>query len=183
MTRLGQEPLKKRSVWQAYRPRPQAAQTLGQINKLSIKEEKNRRMSTAMEKATAFLSKLEADRMAAIAVSEEQMREAMLIKAREEGFREAMEIFGLSIASDSEVETSKPRRGKRRDIRQMIIKELSFSGKAMSREQIAKAIDYIPEGTEAALKRLESARKIVQNRDGHWETVAITVAQPNGHTH
>jgi hypothetical protein len=50
----------------------------------------------------------------------------------------------------------------------------------MSREQIAKAIDYIPEGTEAALKRLESAGKIVQNRDGHWEAVAITVAQPNG---
>ena len=67
-------------------------------------------MSTAMEKATAYLSKLEVDRMAAIAVSEEQMREAMLIKAREEGFREAMEIFGLSIASDPEVETSKFRR-------------------------------------------------------------------------
>jgi hypothetical protein len=39
-------------------------------------------MSTAMEKATAFLSKLEADRMAAIAVSEGKVREAMLIKAR-----------------------------------------------------------------------------------------------------
>jgi hypothetical protein len=140
-------------------------------------------MSTAIEKATAFLSKLEADRMAAIAVSEEKMREAMLIKAREEGFREAMEIFGLSISFDSEVQTRKFHRENRRDIPQMIIKELSFSGKAMSREQIAKAIDYIPEGTEAALKRLESAGKIVQNRDGHWEAVAITVAQPNGHTH
>ena len=178
MTRLGQEPLKKRSVWQAYRPRPQAAQTLGQINNRWI-----RRMSTAMEKATVFLSKLEADRMAAIAVSEEQMRKDMLIKAREEGFREAIEIFGLSIASDTEVKTSKFRRGKRRDISQMIIKELSFSGKAMSKEQIAKAIDCILEGTEAALKRLESAGEIVQNRDGHWEAVAITVAQPNGHTH
>ena len=125
MTRLGQEPLKKRSVWQAYRPRPQAAQTLGQINNLWIKEEKNRGMSTAMEKATALLSKLEADRMAAIAVSEEQMREAMLIKAREEGFRD-----GLNIAFDFEVETSKFRREKRRNIRQMIIKELSFLGKA-----------------------------------------------------
>jgi hypothetical protein len=68
-------------------------------------------------------------------------------------------------------------------IRQIIIKELSFSGKAMSREQIAKTIDYFPEGTAAALRRLEGAGKIVQNRDGHWETVAITVAQPNGHTH
>ena len=140
-------------------------------------------MSTPIEKATAFLSKLEADRVAAMAVSEEKVREAMLIKARQEGFREAMEIFGLSITPDAEVNMGKFVRGKRRDIRQMIIKELSFSGKAMSREQIAKAIDYIPEGTEAALKRLGSAGKIVQNRDGHWEAVAITVAQPNGHTH
>jgi hypothetical protein len=140
-------------------------------------------MSPAMEKATAFLSKLEADRMAAIAVSEEKVREAMLIKARQEGFREAMEIFGLSIIPDAEVDTGRFRGAKRRDIRQLIIKELSFSGKAMSREQIAKAIDYFPEGTAAALRRLEGAGKIVQNRDGHWETVAITVAQPNGHTH
>ena len=140
-------------------------------------------MSTPIEKATAFLSKLEADRVAAMAVSEEKVREAMLIKARQEGFREAMEIFGLSITPDAEVNMGKFVRGKRRDIRQMIVKELSFSGKAMSREQIAKAIDYIPEGTEAALKRLESAGKIVQNRDGHWEAAAITVAQPNGHTH
>ena len=137
-------------------------------------------MSTAMEKATAFLSKLEADRMAAIAVSEEKVREAMLIKARQEGFREAMEIFGLSITPDAEVDMNK---SVRRKLRQMIIKELSFSGRAMSREKIAKAIDYIPEGTEAALKRLGSAGKIVQNRDGHWEAVAITVAQANGHTH
>ena len=114
-------------------------------------------MSTPIEKATAFLSKLEADRVAAMAVSEEKVREAMLIKARQEGFREAMEIFGLSITPDAEVNMGKFVRGKRRDIRQMIVKELSFSGKAMSREQIAKAIDYIPEGTEAALKRLESA--------------------------
>jgi hypothetical protein len=117
-------------------------------------------------------------------VSEEKVREAMLIKARQEGFREAMEIFGLSVTPDAEVvDMGKFVRGKRRDIRQMIIKELSFSGKAMSREQIAKAIDYLSEGTEAALKRLESAGKIVQNRDGHWEAVAITVAQPNGHAH
>jgi hypothetical protein len=161
----------------------QAAQPLGQIKQSLGQEERNRRMSTAIEEATAFLSELEADRMAAIAVSEGKMREAMLIKAREEGFREAMEIFGVNITADCEVDTNKSRRANRRDIRQMIIKELSFSGKAMSREQIAKAIDYIPEGTEAALKRLESAGKIVQNRDDHWETVAITVAQPNGHTH
>ena len=149
----------------------------------SDQEEKNKRMSPAIEKATAFLSRLEADRMAAIAVSEEKVREAMLIKAKQEGFREAMEIFGLSITPNAEVETGKFVRGRRRDIRQMIIKELSFSGKAMSREQIAKAIDYLSEGTEAALKRLESAGKVVQTRDDHWAIVTTTVAQPNGHAH
>jgi hypothetical protein len=53
----------------------------------------------------------------------------------------------------------------------------------MTKVQIVKAIDYIPEGTEAALKRLENTGEIVQNRDGHWEAVAIPVAQLNGHTH
>jgi hypothetical protein len=138
-------------------------------------------MSTAMEKATAYLSKLAADRTAAIAASEEKVREAMLIKAREDGFREAMTIFGVDItANDAEVETGKSQSRKRRDIRQMIIKELSFSGKAMTKQQIAKAIDYVPQGTEAALKRLESAG-VVQNRDCHWEAVVIPVAQTNGH--
>ena len=140
-----------------------------------------------MEKAATYLSKLEADRMAAMELSKQKELEAMLLKAREEGFREAMEIFSTHVITKSghngikeEIDASFKRR---RDIRQMIIKELSFSCKAMTKEQIAKAIDYIAEGTEAALKRLESAGKIVQNRDGHWEAAAITVAQPNGHTH
>ena len=120
-------------------------------------------MSNAMEKATAYLSKLEADRAAAIAASEEHMREAMLIKAREEGFTEAMEILGISITSNDDKQAiGEFRRGKRRDIRQMIIQELSFTGKSMTKEQIARAIDYIPEGTGAALKRLESAGRVVQ---------------------
>lgn len=141
-------------------------------------------MSNAMEKATAYLSKLEADRAAAIAESEEHMREAMLIKAREEGFTEAMEIFGISITSNDDKQAiGEFRRGKRRDIRQMITQELSFTGKSMTKEQIARAIDYIPEGTGAALKRLESAGKVVQTRDGHWAIVTTTVAQPNGHAH
>jgi hypothetical protein len=46
----------------------------------------------------------------------------------------------------------------------------------MTIQQIAKAIDYIPERTEAALKRLESEGKIIQNRDGLWEVVVITGA-------
>lgn len=117
--------------------------------------------------------------MAAIAVSKEKAQEAMLIKAREEGFREAIEIFGLNInLRDTEVETCPIFRKKRRDIRQMITKELSFSSKGMTKAQIARAIDYIPERTEAALKRLESSGKIMQNRDGHWELVATTAGDP-----
>jgi hypothetical protein len=136
-------------------------------------------MSTATEKATAYLLKLQADRAAALAASEEKLREAMLIKAREDGFRDAMEIFNLTITSNGiESERVKTRRGRRRDIRQLIIKELSFSGKSMTQRQIAKAINYIPEGTEAALKRLETAG-IVQNRDGYWEAVVTPAVQSN----
>ena len=49
-------------------------------------------MSNPMEKATVYLCKLEADRIAAMELSKEKELEAMLIKAREEGFREAMGI-------------------------------------------------------------------------------------------
>ena len=137
-------------------------------------------MPTSTEKATAYLLKLEADRVAALAASEEKQRQATLIKAREDGFREAMEIFGLTITSnDAEQEPVKTHRGRRRDIRQLIIKELSYSGKSMTKHQIAKAINYIPEGTETALKRLETAGK-VQNRDGYWEVAIIPAAQSNG---
>ena len=47
-------------------------------------------MLPQMEKAAAYLQELEADRLAAIAVSEEKSEEAKLIKARQEGFRQAM---------------------------------------------------------------------------------------------
>jgi hypothetical protein len=144
-----------------------------------------------IEKATAYLLKLEAERAAAIAASEEKKREAMLIKAREEGFREAMEIFGLTLTPEkAEVETRAEkaeaetgivrRRGKRRNIREMIIKELSFSSIPKTKHQLAQAIDYLPRETEAVLKRLET-EGIVQNRDGHWEAVGIPLVQSNGH--
>jgi hypothetical protein len=136
-----------------------------------------------MERAAAYLVKLQADQTAAIAASEEKAREAMLIKAREEGFREAMEIFGATMACDeTEEEPGKTHRARRRDIRQLIIKELSFSGKRMTKREIAKAIDYIPDGTDAALKRLETAG-VVQNRDGHWELVTISAVRSNGEAH
>jgi hypothetical protein len=137
-------------------------------------------MSTPTEQATAYLLKLEADRAAALAASEEKLREAALIKAREDGFREAMEIFGQAVTPEgAEGEPEKTHRERRRDIRQLIIKELSFSGKSMTKHQIAKAINYIPERTDTALKRLETAG-IVQNRDGHWEVVVIPAVQSNG---
>jgi hypothetical protein len=61
-----------------------------------------------MEKATAYLSKLEADRLAATAMSKEKAREAMLIEARDEGFRfrEAMEIFGANVTTHTPPRTT-----------------------------------------------------------------------------
>jgi len=140
-------------------------------------------MPNPMEKATAYLCKLKADRMAAMELSKEKELEAMLIKAREEGFREAMEIFELNSTpaiapNDIEVQNHKLHRRKRRDIRQMIIQELSYSAKAMTTRQISKAIDYLQERTEIVLKRLENEGKITQNRDGSWEVVVITDALP-----
>ena len=141
---------------------------------------KNAHMPTPIEKATAYLSKLEADRLAATAVSKEKAQEAMLIKARAEGFREAMEIFGANVTFDHNGVGTGRRREARRDIRQMIIQELSFSGKALTTEQIAKAINYIPERTEVALKRLEGAGRIMKSGDGHWEVVLVSAPRTKG---
>jgi hypothetical protein len=139
-------------------------------------------MSTPAEKAAAYLARLEADRRDAIAVSEAKAEEAKLIKARQEGFREALEILELQISTDNtEEEPVKSLSRRRRNIPQLIIQELSFSGKPMAKQQIAKAIDYLPWQTEKALKRLESSEKIVQNKDGRWEVVTSTVVQTNGH--
>ena len=139
-------------------------------------------MSNPMEKAAAYLSKLEADRMAAMELSKVKELEAMLIKAREEGFREAMEIFSTNVITKSghngikeEIDANFKRR---RDIRQMIIKELSYSAKEMTTRQIAKAIDYLPDRTEAALKRLQN-EGTVRNRDGLREVVVTNGASPD----
>ena len=53
-------------------------------------------MLAPVEKAAAYLQELEVDRLAAIAVSEEKAEEAMLIKARQEGFRQVMEMLGVT---------------------------------------------------------------------------------------
>lgn len=139
-------------------------------------------MSTPAEKAAVYLARLEADRRAAIAVSEAKAEEAKLIKARQEAFEEALEILGLQISpGNTEVEPVKSLTRQRRNIPQLIMHELSFSGKAMAKEQIAKSIDYLPLQTERALRRLESSGKIVQNMEGRWEAVTSTIAQTNGH--
>ena len=52
-------------------------------------------MLAPVEKVVAYLQELEIDRLAAIAVSEEKAEEAKLIKARQEGIRQAMEMLGV----------------------------------------------------------------------------------------
>lgn len=139
-------------------------------------------MPSPIAEATAYLEKLEADRRAAIAIAEEKTEEAKLITARQEGFRTAMKILAGAISvSSCESQSEKPRhRGPRRDISQLILRELSFSGQAMTITQIAKAIDYIPERTETAVKRLEMGGTVVRNETGRWAIAGTAIAKPNG---
>ena len=142
-------------------------------------------MPTPIERAVAHLNKLEDERSAAIALSKEKAQEAKLIRARQEGFQEALEILNVDISlKDEEVPTSNttPQFDKRtrRNIPQFISNELSFSGKAMTTNQIAKAIDYLPERTEKALERMESSGQIIRTGDGRW-TVHIRPEKINGH--
>src|SRR6266853_4762571 len=139
-------------------------------------------MPAPVEKAAAYLQELEVDRLVAIAVSEEKAEEAKLIKARQEGFRQAMEMLGVERSPGvTEPEHSRPSRRKRRNIPGLILTELSFSGNAMTTNQIVAAIDYLPERTEKALKSLESSGQIVRDRNGRWAAVIAAAAQPNAH--
>ena len=56
-------------------------------------------MEQLLEKARAYLDALEADRQAALTLSEQKAEEAKLIKARQEGFRAAIEMLGGEIAT------------------------------------------------------------------------------------
>jgi len=51
----------------------------------------------------------------------------------------------------------------------------------MSASQIAKAINYHPERTETALKRMEDARQVLRDSDGRWAVGMASVAQLTGH--
>ena len=144
-------------------------------------------MSTPIEKALAYLDTLEADRRMALALSEQKAEEARLIKARQEGFQAAMELLGSAIsagddAPDADADAEeRGRRRVRRPIRELILRELSFSGQAMTATQIAKAIDYHPERTETALERLEETGQVLRNAGGRWAIGNTTVVQLNGH--
>src|SRR5215471_6939461 len=119
-------------------------------------------MPTPLDKALTYLDALEADRQAALALSEQKAEEAKLIKARQEGFRAAMKILGADISAataEHNPEQPAPRRA-RRPIREMIIRELSFSGQPTTAHQIAKAIDYNLERTETALRRMAEAGQV-----------------------
>src|SRR5215469_7315593 len=123
-------------------------------------------MPTPLEKAREYLEMLEADRRTALEVSEQKAEEANLIKARQEGFQAAMEIFGITISvgdAGSSNAKAATRQRMRRPIRQIILRELSFSGKAMTATQIAKAIGYNPNRTKTALSRMEATGQVIRN--------------------
>src|SRR5215467_6347182 len=127
-------------------------------------------MPAIPETARAYLDAFEVERQAALALSKEKADEAKLIGARQEGFRAALEMLvgefaGESSGSNPHGHGSVRRRG-RRPIRELILRELSFSAEPMTTAQIATAIDYIPERTEKALERMEEARQVLRNKDG-----------------
>ena len=125
--------------------------------------------SDPIEKAHAYLAS-EADRRAALALSEEKAQEARLIKAHQEGFQAAMEMLGMaSFACDAALPPKELGQGRvRRNIRDLILCELSFSGQPMTAAQIARAIDYHPERTEAALQRMEETGQLLRSAEGRW---------------
>ena len=105
-------------------------------------------MLTPAEKAAAYLQKLETDRSVAIAASEEKALEAKLIKSRQEGFQEALKLLGIDLPpSSGEPKCDEEQRRSRRNIKELILRELSFSGNAMTANQIAGAIEYLLERT------------------------------------
>jgi hypothetical protein len=158
-------------------------------------------MEGLLERARAYLSGLEADRNAALAFIEQKTEEAKLIKARQEGFETALELLNVKIstgnpASEENRKLNAAHRGRgeqpsdvqethrrsaRRPVRELILRELSFSGQAMTAAQIAKAINYILQRTETALERMEKAGQVVRNEEGRWAIGLAGTPQINGH--
>lgn len=149
-------------------------------------------METLVQRARAYLEQLEADRKAALALSEQKAEEAKLIQARQEGFQAAMEILGGGTAPENvrtaSVRITGPgpkhegnmRRRGRRPIRELILRELSFSGQAMTVGQIARAIDYIVDRTETALERMHKDGQVTRNGEGRWAIDRTALSDMNG---
>jgi hypothetical protein len=135
------------------------------------------------EKARAYLDGLEAERLAALALSQQKAEEAKLIKARQEGFQAALDMLrGELPVERAEANTQAPgRRRGRRPIRQIILRELSFSGQSMTTAQIARAIEYNRERTETALKRMEKNGHVLRAEGERWEIGARELDETNRH--
>jgi hypothetical protein len=147
-------------------------------------------MTDLPERARVYLEALEADRLAALAVSEQKAEEAKLIEARQEGFREALEIIGKHVPitnidspdhSKEVVEQPHARPRTRRDIPELITRELSFSVQPMTTRQIAKAIEYNLEGTEKALGRMERDGQVHRDGGDSWAIGMLALAHRDGH--
>ena len=134
-----------------------------------------------------YLDALEADRQAALSLSEQKAEEAKLIKARQDGFREALEMIGRHIpatdngSSDHSEEVGQPSapRRARRNIRSLIARELAFSGQAMTTRQLATAIEYTLKLTETALERMEEDGQVVRDEGDRWSIGATGLAHIN----
>ena len=125
------------------------------------------------KKAREYLERLEADRLAALQVSEQKAEEAKLIKARQEGFQAAIEIFDIT-TSDGNIgsRNSKAPAAQRirRPIRQIILRELSFSGETMTATR-----------TKTALSRMEATSHLIRDEAVRWTIAIDAMAQQNEH--
>jgi DNA-binding transcriptional ArsR family regulator len=145
-------------------------------------------MPELLKQARGYLDALEADRQAALTLSAQKAEEAELIQARLEGFRAAMEMLGRQVpVGNGKIGLSderKPpgRRRTRRRIPELIVRELSFSGQAMTARQIADVVDYNLERTETALKRLEKDGSVIRDEDGRWAISPTALPHTNEHS-
>ena len=140
-------------------------------------------MPTPLEKARAYFDALDADRQTALALSEQKASEAKLIEARQEGFRAAMKMFGedTSAATPKHNPKESAQRRARRPIPELIVRELSFSGRPMTARQIATAVDYNLERTETALGRLAEAGQVERTANDRWELASTTTTELGVH--
>ena len=150
-------------------------------------------MPDLRESARAFLDALEAAREAALALSREKAEEAKLLEARLDGFREAVKMFSghipesnLGVSDDPPAPAAKAnkepagKRRTRRNIPELIARELSFSGQPMTARQIARAIEYHLQGTETALRRMEKDGQVLPEEGGLWAVVSAPLTHVNG---